>query len=139
MFEAASEQGRYAIGVDSDQATIILDTDPDLAGRVLTSMMKNVDNSLYRAIDLYLNDALPLGSAESLGIAEGGVGLAYNEIYDGATPDTVKALITAVEESVVNGDIQVASVFDAENPVEPGAGCDAMPESTFDAAEYLGE
>src|SRR5690606_28164103 len=45
MFEAAEEQGRYALGVDSDQATIIMDTNPDQAQRILTSMMKNVDNS----------------------------------------------------------------------------------------------
>jgi len=40
VFEAAEEQGHYAIGVDSDQATIILDTDPDQAERILTSMKR---------------------------------------------------------------------------------------------------
>ncbi len=64
VFEAAQEQGHYAIGVDSDQATIIADTDPDQAQHILTSMMKNVDFSLYRAVDMYLNGELPLGEIE---------------------------------------------------------------------------
>ena len=46
-------------------------------------MMKNVDNSLYRGIGLYLDGKLPIGKREGLGIAEGGVGLAYNDIYFG--------------------------------------------------------
>ena len=42
-------------------------------------MMKNVGDSLYRAIKLHLDGTLPYGQAEALGIAEGGVGLAYNK------------------------------------------------------------
>jgi basic membrane protein A len=136
VFEAAQEQGKYAIGVDSDQASIILETDPDQAERILTSMLKNVDNSLYRAVDLHLAGELPYGEAEVLGIAEGGVGLAINEIYEDATPDDVKALIAAVEEAVTNGDIVVISVL-SEDAAEVGMACDAMPETDFDVAEYL--
>ena len=50
VFEAAHEQGRFAIGVDSDQAIIVAETDPEQAERILTSMLKNVDNSIFRAI-----------------------------------------------------------------------------------------
>ena len=138
VFEAAEEQGRYAIGVDSDQAIIIQDTDPEQAERVLTSMMKNVDNSLFRAFTLYFEGELPLGQAEALGIAEGGVGLAYNDIYDAATPEYVKELITAVEEAVVSGEIQVISVL-GDDPATVGMGCAAMPETEFDAAAFAGE
>lgn len=137
VFEAAAEQGHYAIGVDSDQASIIQETDPEQAQRILTSMMKNVDNSLYRAIDLYLKDELPLGEAEGLGIAEGGVGLAYNDIYTEATPQNVQDLLAAVQEAVVNGDITVNTVF-GEDVVAVGVPCSDMPEMEFDASMYLG-
>lgn len=137
VFEAAAEQGHYAIGVDSDQATIILDTDPEQAERILTSMLKNVDNSLYRAIELYLAGELPLGEAEGLGIAEGGVGLAYNEIYTDATPQNVQDLLAAVQEAVVNGDITVNSAF-GDDAVAVGTGCADMPMMEFDASMYLG-
>ncbi len=137
VFEAAEEQGRYAIGVDSDQATIIMDTDPEQAERILTSMMKNVDNSLYRAVELYLAGELPLGTAEVLGIAEGGVGLAINDIYTEATPEEVQNLIAAVTEAVTAGDITVGTVFAAEGAAVVGQGCDAMPETDFDVAAAM--
>jgi basic membrane protein A len=138
VFEAAEEKGTYAIGVDSDQATIIQETDPDQAARILTSMQKNVDNSLYRAISLYVDGTLPVGTSEALGIAEGGVGLAINDIYTAATPENVQALIAAVQEAVVNGDIAVVSVFAPEDEAAKVAtDCSAMPETSFDVSGYL--
>lgn len=115
VFEAAHEQGRFAIGVDSDQATIVAETDPEQAERILTSMLKNVDNSIFRAVTLHLDGELPYGSAESLGIPEGGVGLAKNEFYDAATSDDIKAMVEAAEAAVVNGDIEVQTVFTSED------------------------
>jgi len=137
VFEAAQEQGKYAIGVDSDQALIIEETDPDQAQHILTSMLKNVDNSLYRAVDLHLKGELPYGEAEVLGIAEGGVGLAYNDIYEANTPEEVKNLITAAEEAVRNGEIEIVSVL-SDTPVSVETACADMPATEFDAAALLG-
>jgi basic membrane protein A len=138
VFEAAEEQGRFAIGVDSDQATIIADTDPDQAERILTSMLKNVDNSLYRAVDLLLAGELPVGTAEILGIAEGGVGLAINDIYNEATPEGVQNIVAAVSEAVTAGEIPINTVFAAEGEAATvGMGCDAMPELEFDLAAAM--
>jgi len=136
VFEAAQEQGKYAIGVDSDQALIIAETDEEQANRILTSMMKNVDNSLFRAVDLHLKGELPYGEAERLGIADGGVGLATNEIYEDNTPEEVLDLIDAVTEAVTEGDIEIVSVF-SEEPATVGMGCENMPETDFDVSEFL--
>ncbi|HMN31702.1 MAG TPA: BMP family ABC transporter substrate-binding protein, partial [Caldilineaceae bacterium] len=111
VFEAAAEDGKYAIGVDSDQALIIEQADPDQAARILTSMLKNVDNSLFRAISLHLEGKAPYGKTEALGIAEGGVGLARNKFYDESTPDEVKQLVDAAEQKILNGEIKVATAF----------------------------
>lgn len=111
VFQAAEEMGLYALGVDSDQATIIADTDPDQAARILTSMMKNVDNSLYRALKLHLEGTLPYGTAEALGVAKGGVGLAYNDYYNDLTPDDVKAAIEQAEADLTAGEITVDTAF----------------------------
>lgn len=111
VFEAAAEDGKYAIGVDSDQALIIEEANPEQAARILTSMMKNVDNSIFRGVQKHLDGTLPYGSAESLGIAEGGVGLARNKFYDASTPDEVKALVDAAEQKIINGEITVATAF----------------------------
>jgi basic membrane protein A len=144
VFEAAQEQNHYAIGVDSDQATIIADTDPDQAQHILTSMQKNVDLSLYRAVDLYLNGELPLGEAEIIGIAEGGVGLSENDIYYNSTPENVLDLIDAVTAAVENGDITINTVFpdrvDMGYNLVDGIGvpCSDMPATDFDPSMYLG-
>jgi basic membrane protein A len=111
VFEAAQEDGKYAIGVDSDQATIIEATDPDQAARILTSMMKNVGDSLYRAIKMHIEGTLPYGQAEALGIAEGGVGLAYNKYYEENTPQTVKDKIAQAQKDVTEGKIVVDTVY----------------------------
>lgn len=137
IFEAAQEQGKYAIGVDSDQATIIMDTNPEQAQHILTSMLKNVDNSLYRAVDLHIEGELPYGQAEVLGIKEGGVGLAYNDIYFDNTPEEILDLIDAIEEAVDDGEITINSVF-GDDAVEVGLGCDQMPATDFDVTEFLG-
>jgi basic membrane protein A len=111
VFEAAAEDGRYAIGVDSDQALIVEDADPDQAARILTSMMKNVDNSLFRAISLHLEGNLPYGQIEALGIAEGGVGLARNKFYEEMTPAEVKTLVDEAEQKILAGEITVETAF----------------------------
>jgi len=111
IFEAAAEDGRWAIGVDSDQWFMLKDEKPELAARILTSMLKNVDNSLFRALKLHLEGKLPWGKAESLGIAEGGVGLAKNENYEKLTPEDVKARIEEAEKAIREGRIRVDTVF----------------------------
>jgi basic membrane protein A and related proteins len=111
VFQAAQEMDQYAIGVDSDQALIIAETDPDQAEHIPTSMMKNVDNSLYRAMSMYIEGTLPFGEVEALGVAEGGVGLARNQYFDEMTPDEVKEQIEQVEQDLLEGKIIVDSVF----------------------------
>jgi basic membrane protein A len=144
IFEAAQEQNHYAIGVDSDQASIIADTDPEQAKHILTSMQKNVDMSLYRAVDLYLNGELPLGQQETIGIAEGGVSLSENDIYYNSTPEKVLDLIDAATAAVENGDITINTVFadrvDLGYNLVDGVGvsCSDMPATDFDPSVYLG-
>ena len=111
VFQAAQDMEKYAIGVDSDQATIIKDTNPEQAKVILTSMLKNVDNSLYRAIKMHIEGKLPYGTAEALGVAEGGVGLAKNDVYDAATPAEAKAKIEQAEKDLLAGKIVVETAF----------------------------
>jgi len=111
VFQAAEESGKYAIGVDSDQASIIEATDPEQAQVILTSMQKNVDNSLYRAIEMHLAGTLPYGSAENLGVAEGGVSLSRNSYYDKATPADVRAKMDQAEKDLLAEKIVVDTVF----------------------------
>jgi basic membrane protein A len=111
VFQAAQEMGKYAIGVDSDQATIINDTNPEQAPFIITSMKKNVDNSLYRAMKMYIEGTLPFGTMEALGVAEGGVGLAENQWFDAVATPEIKAALETAKADLLAGKITVDTVF----------------------------
>lgn len=111
VFEAAAEDGKFAIGVDSDQAVAVAVADPAQAERILTSMLKNIDTSVVRALQLHIDGTLAYGAVENLGIAEGGVGLARNEFYEKNTPDSVKQLVDEAEAKVTSGEIVVETAF----------------------------
>jgi len=111
ILEAAAEDGRWAIGVDSDQYEIFKAQKPAIASRILTSMLKNVDNSLHRALRLAREGKVPWGKAEALGIAEGGVGLARNENFRKWTPADVVAAIDQAQRDILSGEIKVETVF----------------------------
>ena len=111
VFYAAEEAGKWAIGVDSDQALIIEETNPDQAKIILTSMLKNVDVSMYRFFQLNNESKVPWGTNELLGIAEGGVGLALNKYYEENTPQDVKDKMAEVIKKVTDGEITVKTVF----------------------------
>lgn len=107
IFQAAQELKKWAIGVDSDQATIVAATNPDQAQYIITSDQKNVDNSLYRAVKEYLAGTLPFGKAEALGVKEGGVSLSINKYYTAVTPADVQAKMTQLIQDMADGKIKV--------------------------------
>jgi basic membrane protein A len=111
VFYAAQEANKWAIGVDSDQALIIEATNPEQAKRILTSMLKNVDNSMYRTFQLNSEGKIPWGTNELLGIAQGGVGLALNKYYEENTPQDVKDKMAEIIKKVTAGEIKVKTVF----------------------------
>ncbi len=111
QLDAAKEEGKYAIGVDSDQAGIFLESDPDKAALITTSMLKRVDNSLLRAVDMHVAGTLVYGAAENLGIAEEAIGLAQNDIYMNLISDEIRAEIEDIAGMILSGDIAVSSAF----------------------------
>ena len=84
VLQAAKDAGKLSIGVDSNQNYL-------QPGSVLTSVLKRVDNTVY---DAFKNDANFKGGIVSLGVAEGGVGLAMD--------DNNKPLITADAQKAVD-------------------------------------
>ena len=111
QIDAAEEVGRYAIGVDSDQAMVFAESDPEKASYVLTSMLKRVDNSLLRAVELHLEGTLSYGEAESLGIQEEAVGLANNDFYQENVDQELRDYIKEIEEMIDAGEISVRSAL----------------------------
>lgn len=110
--EASVETGKWSLGVDSDQA-MIYDAagKADFANAIVSSVLKNVDYSLYRAISLHREGKLAVGTNETLGILEGGVGLADNKYFQSNVSQEIRDEIKALEEKVTNGEIEVVSAY----------------------------
>lgn len=112
LIEAAVETGNKVLGVDSDQALIYESQgQDDFAAVIPTSVLKNIGDSLYRAVDLTLKGELKLGENETLGIAEGGVGLADNHFFQDQVSQEIRDKVKEMEEKILNGEIVVDSAY----------------------------
>lgn len=107
QIEAAEKANRYVIGVDADQALLFAEHDPDAAELILTSMLKRVDKSLVRAVELYKEGRLEFGKAETVGLKEGAVGLADNEFFRRNVPSEMITELEELEAKIIAGEIVV--------------------------------
>ena len=111
VIDAAKETGKYVIGGDSDQALAFMESDPAKAEQVITSAIKKIDESIVRAIGLHISGELPYGTHEILGVKEGSVGLAKNDIYNKLVSDEIKEQVEVVEQKLADGEIEVGTAF----------------------------
>lgn len=115
--EAAVEMGKYIIGVDSDQAMLFDESSPEKANVILTSVLKNVDKSIVRALSKNIDKALPYGTYESLGLSDDGVGLADNKYYQSNISQDIKDRIEKANKDIFNNNITVISALDSSSDV----------------------
>lgn len=108
QIDAAVDTDKYAIGVDSDQAVIM--GEPK-ANYIPASALKNVDNSIHRAMSLALEGKLEYGKSESLGIKEGGVAISDNDYYKSMVPQSIRDEIAELSDKIENGEIEVDTAF----------------------------
>ncbi len=111
LLDAAKNKDRYVLGVDSDQYLLFAESDPEKAAWVVTSMLKNVDLSIFRGIKMFKEGTLANGQAEVLGVAENGVGVAQNENFTKLVPEEYRAKIKEIEEKILSGEITVGTAF----------------------------
>ncbi|CCQ96978.1 putative ABC-type transport system, periplasmic component/surface lipoprotein [[Clostridium] ultunense Esp] len=113
--EAAASQGKYAIGVDSDQALLFEKSNPAISNSIPTSTLKKVDSSLVRAYDLYNEGKLPIGKVENLGLEEDAVSLTDNKFYQDIVPEDIKEKIEVAKQEIIEGKIKVSTAFGISN------------------------
>lgn len=113
IFQAANDQDKLAVGVDSDQYLTYSNSEsPELASVIMTSMVKNIGSSLVTVFDEIHNGTVKWGALQILGIAEGGVGLANNENYQKLVPKEIQDMISDYEAKIKTGEIVVPSYYD---------------------------
>jgi len=97
VLQTAADEGILSIGVDSNQNYLH-------PGKVLTSMMKRVDNAVYNA----MKDGPGLKTGFNvMGLANEGVGYSMDENNASLVSDDLKATVDAVAAKIVSGEIVV--------------------------------
>jgi basic membrane protein A len=110
-FDVARQRGGYGIWVDIDGFYLL----PQHSDVMLTSVMKNMDNSVYDVIKAAME-----GNFEGCGVymgdlANAGVGIAPYHFLDSAVPVGLKSEIEALKAKIISGQI-------------PDTGCISYPQ-----------
>ena len=97
VLQTAADNDMLSIGVDSNQNYLH-------SGKVLTSMLKRVDNAVY---DAFAAGADLEAGFNVMGLANGGVGYAVDEHNEALITDEMSAAVEAAKASIIAGDIMV--------------------------------
>jgi len=99
VFEAASEAGNSAIGVDSDQFNT---ADPSVQDVIITSMLKNVNVAVYEYLAEVNDGSFPSG-VTTYDLAVDGVGYSTS----GGFIDDITGELDEFKQQIVDGEIEV--------------------------------
>ncbi|ARJ06917.1 BMP family ABC transporter substrate-binding protein [Cnuibacter physcomitrellae] len=97
VLQAGEDSGRYAIGTDSNQNDLHPDSTP-------ASAIKSVDNTVYDAIQSFVDGKLEMGTTITGNIANDGVGIAFN---DALVPADIQKKVDDLKQQVIDGTITV--------------------------------
>lgn len=101
LFEAATEEDIFAIGVDTDQAKRFKDAP------ILTSVIKRVDVAVQETIEQSAERDEPRGATVDRGLKEKGISLAPYGRFDGDVPQEVKDAVDQARQDIISGEVQV--------------------------------
>ena len=119
MFEACLEQGAWAIGVDSDQYTLYKDSpNADIADVIVTSMLKEVGNSLVVMVHNIDNGADVFKKVSTLGLKDNSVGYVDNDFFKNNVPQEVRDAMAKAANDIKAGTLKVKSYYDFANEAE---------------------
>ncbi|MEL7090096.1 MAG: BMP family ABC transporter substrate-binding protein [Pseudomonadota bacterium] len=97
VLQTAADEGILSIGVDSNQNYLH-------PGKVLTSMMKRVDNAVFQA---FTDGADMETGFNVMGLANGGVGYALDENNASLVSDEMKAAVDEASAAIASGSLAV--------------------------------
>lgn len=99
VLQAAADAGKLGIGVDSNQNGMH-------PGKVLTSMLKRVDNAVYNAFMDVKNDSWSTGF-NVLDLKAGGVGYAMDDNNKSLVDADMQAAVDAASSDITSGKVKV--------------------------------
>ncbi len=99
VLQAAKDNGKFAIGVDSNQNHL-------QPGTMLTSMLKRVDVAAYETFKSAMDGTFEPG-IKVLGLADNGVGWALDEHNEKLISADMKAAVEKASAAIIAGDLKV--------------------------------
>ena len=102
VLQTAADENILSIGVDSNQNYLH-------PGKVLTSMLKRVDVAVYNS--MAAGEDIETGVGEVLGLAEDGVGVAFDENNAPLVTDEMKAAVDEARQKIIDGDLEVVAYY----------------------------
>jgi basic membrane protein A len=103
VFDAAEENHRLAIGVDSNQNWV-------KPGRILTSMVKAVDEAVYQSIQQEVNGSFLTG-VFPLGLQENAISFSVDSDNRSVLDPKIEQRALAARESIIKGTLQVPDYY----------------------------
>ena len=107
VLQAAADAGALGIGVDSNQNGMH-------PGKILTSMLKRVDNAVYTAFKDVAGDKWTTGF-NVLDLKAGGVGYAMDDNNASLVGDDMKAAVEAAAAKIKSGEVKVHDYMSDSN------------------------
>ncbi|APO44399.1 BMP family ABC transporter substrate-binding protein [Paenibacillus xylanexedens] len=114
VFDAAKEKQGYAIGVDSDQGSMIAETDKDKANLILTSSVKKIDEVILSAVKEIQDGTAKMGSHKVVGIDNNGVDIIENDIYNRVVSADIRTKVNEIRGKLASGEIKVSDAMGME-------------------------
>ncbi len=103
LFDAAEEKRKFAIGVDSNQNWV-------KPGRILTSMVKRVDEAVYRSCK-DVADSKFKGGVYQFGLEDRGVDYSLDDNNRALLTPAMIARIEELKQEIISGKVQVPDYY----------------------------
>ncbi|GAB4322397.1 MAG: BMP family ABC transporter substrate-binding protein [Candidatus Sumerlaeia bacterium] len=101
VFKAAEEQKKFAIGVDADQSG------EAAPGIVITSMLKKVDEALFRALKDAGEGRFQGGRAVEMGLRDGALDYVWNDTNRELLGPAIRERVEDLKARIIRGEIVV--------------------------------
>jgi len=113
IYPAALENNAWAIGVDSDAHLIFESSHPEYNDHILTSMLKDIGQSLVNAVESYEKGELEFGRNSFMGIKEDVIGLAYNDYFNDFLKENpeINSELEKIRQGILSGEIEVPTAI----------------------------
>ncbi len=106
ILQAAADADILSIGVDSNQNYLH-------PGKVLTSMLKRVDNAVYDVFQSGVDGFEP--GVHTMGLNNDGVGYALDEFNASLISDEMKAAVDTARQQIIDGEINVVAYYENDS------------------------